>query len=282
MIIKKLFCTIFLISLLLTGCSSSTDLASRIKSSASIANQNNFHKELVKANGFVLTTYQRITNKNLPFVFYIEGDGHISEGRYAISDNPTPVNPMLLKLATLDNRPNVVYIARPCQYTPLELNPKCINDYWLDKRMGQEVVDSINYAINYINNEQKFSLIGFSGGGGLVVTIAAQNSNVKDIITIAGNLDIVGFNNHHNNRGYLSESLNPIDYAKQINNIPQLHLSGGNDKIVPPFIALKYVKTSASDYVKQKVILEASHSKGWDKIWPNIWHSLRAVDSTLK
>ena len=35
----------------------------------------------------------------------------------ANSDNPTPVNPMLLKLATMDKRPNIVYIARPCQYT---------------------------------------------------------------------------------------------------------------------------------------------------------------------
>ena len=33
-------------------------------------------------------------------------------GRYSISDNPTLVPPMLLKLAALDNRSNVVYIAR--------------------------------------------------------------------------------------------------------------------------------------------------------------------------
>lgn len=81
---------------------------------------------------------------------------------------------MLLKLATIDKRPNVVYIARPCQYTPLEMNAKCVNDYWLDKRMNHEVVNSINDVINTINNGQKFSLVGFSGGGGLTILIASK------------------------------------------------------------------------------------------------------------
>lgn len=271
---KKFACIIFLTSIFLSGCSTTHDVASRVKHSQDIATQNNFQMRLVKGGEFTLTTYQRITASHLPFVFYIEGDGHLADGGVN-SDNPTPVNPMSLKLATMDKRPNIVYIARPCQYTPLEMNPKCISDYWLDKRMGQEVVNSINEVINTINNGQKFSLVGFSGGGGLTILIAAQNSNVKDIITIASNLDTAKFDKYHNNRGYLVKSLNPINYAKQVNNIPQLHLSGMDDKRVPPFIAELYVKASNSTYVKQQIIPNVSHAKGWDKVWSKILGSTK-------
>ncbi|HJD55122.1 MAG TPA: alpha/beta hydrolase [Rickettsia endosymbiont of Pyrocoelia pectoralis] len=266
---KKFAWVVFLISVILSGCSTTKDFATRVKESQNIATQNNFQVRLVKGGEFVLTTYQRIADRNLPFVFYIEGDGHLADGAVN-SDNPTPANPMLIKLAAIDKRPNVVYIARPCQYTPLKMNPKCINDYWLDKRMNGEVVSSINDVINTINNGQKFSLVGFSGGGGLAILIANQNPNVKDIITIAGNLDTENFDKHHNYRGYLVKSLNPINYAKQVNNIPQLHLSGQNDKRVPPFIAESYVKASSSTCVKHQIIPDNSHARGWDKVWSGI------------
>lgn len=268
---KKISCIIFLISLVLSGCSTTKDVTTRIQESQDIAAQNNFQMHFVKGKDFVLTTYQRINDRNLPFVFYVEGDGHISEKYAVASDNPTPVNPMLLKLATIDKRPNVVYIARPCQYTPVEMNPKCkSNQYWVEKRIGQEAVDSINDVINTINNGQKFSLVGFSGGGGITVLIAKQNNNVKDIISIGGNLDTREFDEYHNGRGYLTKSLNPINYAKQVSNIPQLHLSGQNDKTVPSFIAENYVKASTSNCVKHQVIPDATHGKGWDKVWSSI------------
>jgi RPE3 domain-containing protein len=260
---------LFFISILLFACT--PDVATRTKNSTTLATQNNFQPKYVKGGDFVLTTYQRITDKNLPYVFYIEGDGHVSEKYAEVSDNPTPLTTMLLKLAVMDNRPNIVYIARPCQYTPLELNPKCsLNDYWVEKRLGQEVIDSINNVINIISNGQKFSLVGFSGGGGVAVMVAVKNKNVNDIITIAGNLDIVTFDKTHNGKGHLSHSLNPINYARQVSNIPQLHLSGGDDKRVPPFIAQRYVEASNSLCVKQRIIPDTTHVKGWEKIWSNI------------
>ncbi|WP_341789773.1 alpha/beta hydrolase [Rickettsia endosymbiont of Polydrusus tereticollis] len=260
---------LLLMSILLFACT--PDVATRTKNAAVLATQNNFQPKYVKGGDFVLTTYQRITDKNLPYVFYIESDGHVSEKYDVTSDNPTPLTTLLLQLAIMDNRPNVVYIARPCQYTPLELNPKCSSDnYWVEKRMGREVVDSINNVINNITNGQKFSLVGFSGGGGIAVMVAVENKNVKDIITIAGNLDTATFDNTHNGRGFLSRSLNPIGYAKQVNNIPQLHFSGAADKRVPPIIAQRYVEASNSSCVKQRIIPNATHVKGWEKIWSSL------------
>ena len=260
-LLTSIFCT------LLSSCSS--NLAVRVIDADFVAKSNNFTKRLVKGGDFWITTYQRVNNKNLPYVFYIEGDGHAFNSRYNISDNPTPNRPMLLKLATLDDRPNVIYISRPCQYTDISYNPKCNQSYWTDKRMSNEVVLSINEVIETLNNDNKFSLIGFSGGGGLAVLIAARNAHVKDIITLSGNLDHVSFNKHHNAKPMLG-SLNPIDYAAKVSQIPQLHISGGEDKTVPPFIADKYVSASHSICVHQAIFDTAKHQKGWEDIWKYI------------
>jgi dienelactone hydrolase len=265
--LSKILLTAILYTLL-SSCS--PNLAMRVIDADFVAKSNNFTKRLVKGGDFWITTYQRVNNKNLPYVFYIEGDGHAFNGRYNISDNPTPNRPMLLKLAALDDRPNVIYIARPCQYTDISYNPKCNQSYWTDKRMSNEVVLSINEVIETLNNDSQFSLIGFSGGGGLAVLIAARNKHVKDIITLSGNLDHVSFNKHHNIGKPMLASLNPIDYALQVSQVPQLHVSSGKDKIVPPFIADKYVAASHSICVHQTIFNTAEHNKGWEDIWKYI------------
>jgi dienelactone hydrolase len=230
-----------------------------------------FKRVLVKGGDFWITTYQKIGNKHKPYVFYIEGDGAAFNGIYRISRNPTPRRQMLIKLAAMDERPNVVYIGRPCQYTPMDLNPKCSMQYWTNKRLSDDSVQSMNDAINSVNNTQKFSLVGFSGGGGIAVLIAARNYMTKDIITISGNLDITAFTSHHNVTPMIG-SLNPIDYAKQINHIPQLHISGGKDIIIPPFIADKFVQKSGTKCVKQQIFKDISHNHGWDKVWEYVFN----------
>ncbi|MDG1436818.1 MAG: alpha/beta hydrolase [Rickettsiaceae bacterium] len=231
-----------------------------------------FSKVLVKGGDFWITTYQKITNPNKTYVFYIEGDGLAYINKYRISPNTTPKHQMLLRLVVQDERPNIVYVARPCQYTPMELNPSCNNAYWTSKRMSEDSVYSLNEAINKINNKQKFSLIGFSGGGSMAVLIAARNQQVKDILTVSGNLDHRAFNLFHN-VSPMNESLNPIEYVDKVKHIPQLHLSGGKDKIVPPSIAAKFVDAASSNCVKQKIYHKSSHSEGWKDSWYNILSS---------
>ncbi|WP_375359250.1 alpha/beta hydrolase [Candidatus Tisiphia endosymbiont of Neophilaenus lineatus] len=266
-IVTKPRIALLFIPLLLSSCASSIE--TRVKEAEKVASINKFEKKLVKAGDFVITTYQRVSDKDSPYVFYIEGDGSISIGRYAIADNPTPSKVMLFKLATLDTRPNIVYIARPCQYTPVELNPNCNQAYWTDKRMAEEVIESTNIVINSINNGNPASLVGFSGGGGVAILVAARNKHIKDIITIAGNLDIENFSKHHGIYA-LKESLNPIDYAIKISNIPQLHLSGSKDAIVPSKIMQGYIKTSPLDCTQQKIFPNITHTKGWDKVWQEV------------
>lgn len=256
----KYLSSIFLLSLyfIISGCKTQVHISDS-------------KKILVKGGDFVITTYQRIKDRTKPYVFYIEGDGRPFIKRHLISSDPTPSYQMLSVLADMDNRDNIVYVARPCQYTSKELNPKCTiqSGYWTNKRMSQEVVESINSVINKINNGKKFSLVGYSGGGGIAVLIAAINNKVSDITTIAGNLDHQEFTSS-NRVTPLQGSLNPIDYAGKIKHIPQLHLSGGMDKVIAPYVARKFIEKSLSKSAKHKIYENVSHNAGWYNVWQDL------------
>jgi hypothetical protein len=264
---NKNFITSILVSILLSGCANShTYVGNRIRAAERIGERYHFTKRIVKGDKFWILTYQKITNPNRPFVVYLEGDGFAFRNKYTISDDPTPLSPMVLKLAGLDDRPNVVYISRPCQYI-LDMNQGvCYQSYWTDERLSNNIVTAINDAILKITGNQPVSLVGFSSGGGMAILIAARNPYIKDIITIAGALDHKLFTKHHNVRPMLG-SLNPIDYSSKITKIPQMHLSGGKDKIIPPFIADKFVRDSNSPCVHQEIIPDATHNKGWEESW---------------
>jgi len=232
------------------------------------APRNGFSKKIVKGGDFWLTTYQKVTSPDMPYVFYIEGDGLAFRNRgQFVSKDPSPKNPMLLNLAFLDKRPNVVYVARPCQYTNWETNPKCNASFWTDKRMSREVIDSIDEVIASVAKNNNINLVGFSGGGGVAVLVAAKNPNIKSILTIAGNLDIDEFIKYHKVRPMIG-SLNPLDVAKKVSYIPQIHVSGGKDNRVPVYINDKFIKASGNPSCVQREILpDVDHEKGWDKHW---------------
>lgn len=252
-----IFFTLFLV----TSCSMNPK--KRKELADSIATNAQFTPKLVKGDKFLIYTYQKITDPSKPYEIYIEGDGYI------FYDNPTPMNPMLIRLATLDSRPNIIYIARPCQYTIENNQGVCNASYWTTKRMSEDSVNAITEVINKVTAGQYVDLIGFSGGGGIAALVAARDHKVRSIITIAGNLNHKAFNDYHGSI-HMTESLNPIDYAQKINKIPQLHLSGSDDKSVPPFIAEEFIKKSNSPCVHNKTFEGFTHSKGWDSVWKSI------------
>ncbi|MDX1924653.1 MAG: alpha/beta hydrolase [Rickettsiaceae bacterium] len=258
----------FLVLPILTACNHSR--YSRSSLTTRKAEQAGFVKRLVSTEKFNITTYQKITSKKGSIVFYIEGDGRIFYPNGVISNDPTPQNLMVMRLAVSDPRPNVVYIARPCQFTPVEDEPNCSNIYWTDKRLAPEAVASINEVIEKVSNNNLVDLVGFSGGGGIATLIPLHNKRIRSIITIGGNLDHVAFNKYHAKRPMIG-SLNPIDYAHQFNQIPQLHLSGGMDRRVPPFIADDYVKAAQNPKcVRSRIIPDATHMHNWEKYWVEI------------
>lgn len=237
-----------------------------------VAAVNGFYPVFVQTQNFKLTTYQKILHPGKDVNIYIEGDGHAWASRYQLSKDPSPHSATVMNLATLDPWPNVVYLARPCQYSPQDLRTVCNPKYWSTARYAPEVIQSINTAVTAIKEQahcKRVHLIGYSGGGALAVLVAAQRRDVASIRTIAGNLDLKTMDKVHNTTP-LSESVDPITVAKQVRHIPQLHFCGAKDKVVPSIVATNFIKAAELSTDKVVIVKDVSHSKKWDKYWPTL------------
>lgn len=230
-----------------------------------------FQERLIPASSFLLTTFERITNQGDNATVYIEGDGLAWTGRRTPSLDPTPTNPVALRLATEDQSANVIYLARPCQYSKLTHDSACPQKYWTSSRFAPEVVKSMNIALNDIQARYKitgFNIVGFSGGANVAALMAAQRDDILSLRTVAGNLDHRLLHSTHN-VSQLSGSLNAADIAPQIAYIPQHHFIGGKDNVVPPAIAESFINTSGDrKCIRSTIVPNATHEKGWSNIWP--------------
>lgn len=205
-------------------------------------------------------------------VVYIEGDGRAWITRKKPSDDPTPSYSLVLKLMQKDKRPKA-YLARPCMYIQ---NENCKQLYWTEERHSTLMVDAMNAAVDAIKEYYKASeieFVGHSGGGAMAVLMAAKRNDVKRITTVAGNLDVEYFTEYHRVTP-MEGSLNPIDFVDRVSSIPQLHLVGGKDNVVPKEIAKKYENESNSSCVKVRIEGDFSHYKGWEKIWPEVLNEM--------
>ena len=270
----KYYTIILTIALLSSGCVSKLSPKVRQHTADTVAQSGNLVQQKIATDDFLLTTYQRFdaTADNKQMVVYIEGDGMAWISRDQLSSNPTPVQPIALKLASIDTNANVLYVARPCQYLwPQKMN-RCSSRYWSDKRGSEEVISSINQAISIVKQKQNISsirLIGYSGGGGIAALIADRRADVNEFVSVSGNLNYKLFTQTHN-LSPMNGSIDPITVANQIGSIPQIHYVGADDKIIPKQIALSF-----SD--KVKVINNVSHDN-----WPDKWAQiLRTINHDL-
>lgn len=273
--IRNIVIIIFL--LFVTSCNSILKVENRVKFAQELVKESDFNKENIKTDDFYLFSYQRITNiSNKTLNVYIEGDGFAWRNRYTLSRNPTPINPIALRMALEDKSDNVVYLARPCQFSDYKVDLKCNNEeFWSRARFSNEVVNSTSQAIDVLKkkyNAKEINLFGFSGGGAIAILVAAKRNDVKSIKTIAANLDHVELMKIHSATP-LSKSLNPIDFAKEVANINQTHLAGELDKIIPTHIIQSFVdlvnkESKGLNKAHIKTIKEANHEY---KRWPQVW-----------
>lgn len=267
---KRLFSTI-LMSFLLVGCSS---VLQKLDKADSIANKAGMQLQEINTGSFILTTYSKIRNNNTPVNIYIEGDGFAWASRGRLSSNPTPRDAFTLRLAAQDPAANVLYIARPCQYTSLEKDKLCAPKYWSGSRFSEEVVDSVNKAISHYTkqfSQPKINLIGYSGGAAVAVLVAARRNDIATLRTVAGNLDHVAINKYHDVEN-LDNSLNPIDVAEKLASLPQYHFAGVDDKIVPLSVIKGFAEKSeqGKSCVKVSSVNGATHYSGWKEHWQQL------------
>ena len=265
------FLLFLVIALNLSGCSS---LQQHIDKAESLAEEHGFSRKIIPGTKFDILSFYKINKPSSSVTLFIEGDGKAWINKTRISSNPTPTNPVGLKLALNDPSANIVYLARPCQYTVNQSNDSCHYRYWTSERTSEEIIVAINDALLLLKKEfsiQTFRLVGYSGGGTIATILAARRDDVHDLRTVAGNLDIAQFSQTHS-VSPLTGSINPIKYANKLTSIPQIHYTSRYDEIITRDITNSYINalTKYDPELHCVDVIETgapSHNSGWETYW---------------
>ncbi len=201
---------------------------------------------------------------------YIEGDGLAWLTSSIPSDNPTPLNPTGLKLFLADPEVCKLYLARPGQYAQGQVPDRM---YWTSHRFSSEVIRAYGAILDEIKIEyspDSFVLFGYSGGGAVAAILAAQRSDISGLVTVAGNLDTDKWTGLHSLTP-LTGSLNPADFASDLETIPQIHLIGGKDHNMDAAVFFSFrARCSSPGTIRYKIYDQFDHGCCWDRAWPGI------------
>lgn len=230
----------------LYGCVTTTSIPSphtRAKCISQLAKSVSWKEHTIHTDPFILKAYGKpIQSKNEILTIYIEGDGLAWIADDMLSDNPTPIDPIGLKMAVRDQKnSSIAYLARPCQGVFNQDNV-CKSDYWGNLRFSPIVIRSMNQGVDYLKKyyqAKKIIFIGYSGGGTVAALLTAKRKDVVKLITVAAVLDIHEWVNQKSLTP-LYGSLDPATFSQDLISTPQTHWIGGKDKIVPKEVAFAF------------------------------------------
>lgn len=132
----------------------------------------------VETRNFTLASRQKVTNPAAPYKIYIEGDGYAFNAHVRATQNPTPRGTLVREPAFGDNSPNMIYLARPCQYIKTEFVPTSLNDC----PFAPEVINAEYEAIkNIVGNNDKVMppvlIREFVGKDDLIIEVSGASHN---------------------------------------------------------------------------------------------------------
>lgn len=205
---------------------------------------------------------------------YLEGDGFAWFSPDQPSSDPTPIDPVGLKLALVQPDGAVVYLGRPCQYVA---SPACSVADWTNRRFAPEIIEAMDRAIDQLKREYRAEgliLVGYSGGGAVAALVAARRHDVAALVTVAGNLDPRAWADYHA-LSPLDGSLDPADEIEALADIPQWHFVGSEDANIPPSLVEAFASRFPPGH-RPRVIVESGvdHHAGWVGRWPGLWASI--------
>ncbi len=203
---------------------------------------------------------------------YVEGDGLAWITPEQPSDDPTPRNPLALRMALAQPSGDAAYLARPCQYADA-VATGCPARYWTTQRFAPEVIAATDDAIGQLKQQfgaQRLVLVGYSGGGAVAALVAARRSDVAAVVTVAGNLDHAAWTRHHR-MPPLSGSMNAADAIAPLAAIRQLHFVGAADAVIPPDLATGFASRFPAATRPQVIV-----QPGFDHVccWAESWGRL--------
>jgi dienelactone hydrolase len=209
---------------------------------------------------------------------YIEGDGLAWITSSEVSHDPTPSDPMALRLALAQPDGAAAYLGRPCQYVDAQVS-HCSSRYWAQARFSPDAVAATDMAIDSIKKRfgaQTLTLVGYSGGGAIAALVAGRRHDVERLITVAGNLDTAAWVHLHH-LAPLAGSLNPADDVQALEGVAQWHLVGERDDNVTPALVRSFAaRFPPAERPSVTVVPGFDHHCCWVQQWPTLWRDMNA------
>ena len=215
---------------------------------------------------------------------YLEGDGFAFVHPNQPSADPTPTDPIALRLALAQPGSGpVAWLARPCQYAQPDHGRSCQSWYWTNGRYAEEILSSLGEALDQVKrrtNTTHLILVGYSGGGALAAVLAARRGDVDGLITVAADLDLAYWTGR-DHLTPLTGSLDPALAAPQLGHVPQVHFTGGRDQVVGSDVVVSFRRhLPVGTPVTQLDVPDFDHKCCWVRAWPQYWgRALLAITS---
>lgn len=253
---------------MLAGCSTSLQIED--KSSLLIKQVSAYGFKVIDLNassakiGVPLFSLARHKATSDTLTVYIEGDGAPWINPWLPPNDPTPVEPIALRMATQDPAPIIVYLARPCQYLSATDLATCDTALWTDQRFSTNVVDAYDATLTQLHTNlgtTRIRLVGYSGGGVIATLLASRRSDISDLVTVASPLALQAWTKWHDIDTFPDHS----DPLKQTRTLPpNKHWAGDKDRIVPIEIVRMFVAGKGGSF---EVVRGYDHQCCWARDW---------------
>ncbi|MBD3619015.1 MAG: alpha/beta hydrolase [Chromatiales bacterium] len=267
---------LILLTLMLGACAVVPPPQARTEHADRLAYAAGWYRDTISAGDFTLVSYMpAIFTSQDSVTIYIEGDGLAWTSRDTPSNDPTPLNPLALQLALNHPEGNAAYLARACQFVAAAPRD-CPRRYWTDQRYAAEVIEAMNQAVDVLKmrfGASQVILVGYSGGGTVSALLAARRTDVRRLVTVAGNLDHVRWTTYHR-ISPLRGSLNAADQAMMLKAVAQTHFVGGADRVVPPALARQWPREILGGRAENLHVLPGfTHHCCWTGEWQRLMTS---------
>ena len=192
-----------------------------------------FEAKQIETEHFSIAVWEKNTiKKGQPLRIYFEGDG-----------NPNPVHKVAFDFAETDTTPNVIYVARPCQWVQDKIctqKPEIYQQARFHTEIMQEMQELTEYLIRKYRAPH-VELIGYDGGAVVALNMATKVPTER-VITIAGITDVDAYATYHELPSIVDEEIaNPANELSQLAQIPQIHYVGKEDDVTPRRLVERFV-----------------------------------------
>ena len=254
------------------GCATVPSPAERSTHAQALAAPRGWSMQTIPASPFPLAAFlPPASTQASELTLYLEGDGMAWTGPAHPSADPTPIDPLALRLALAQPAGAAAYLGRPCQY--VFAADTCKESFWTSRRFAPEVVSATSQAIDALKarfGARQLTLVGYSGGAAVAMLVAARRTDVVRVVSVAGNLDHRAWTTLHQ-LDPLNGSLNPADDAPLPRRMSQWHFAGEKDDVIPPRLALDFAARHVEPRPSVQVMAGFDHRCCWVDAWPRLW-----------